>query len=64
MQILEEHGESETKDGVLEAGDSDSKANNSASAVPSEKSNSGDGDFTPVPPRVVESPTPAIAMTA
>lgn len=57
----EENGE--TKEAVLEAGDSDSKANNSISGVPSEKS-AGDGDFTPVPQRTVESPTPAIAMAA
>lgn len=47
---VEENGEAET-------GDSDSKANHSVSGV------SGDGDFTPLQQRV-ESPSPAIAMTA
>ncbi|KAA8645579.1 hypothetical protein EYZ11_001784 [Aspergillus tanneri] len=54
----------EIKEGVLETGDSDSKANQSASGVPSEKSNSGDGDLTPVPPNLTEASSPAIAMTA
>ncbi|KAL3469450.1 INO80 complex, subunit Ies4 [Aspergillus californicus] len=58
----EENGES--KEGVLETGDSDSRANQSASAVPSEKSNLGDGDLTPAPPNMVEASSPAIAMTA
>ncbi|KAI9925701.1 hypothetical protein ASPWEDRAFT_112810 [Aspergillus wentii DTO 134E9] len=49
---------------VLETGDSDSKANQSASGVPSEKSNSGDGGLTPVPQPMVEASSPAIAMTA
>ena len=48
---VEENGDAET-------GDSDSKANNSVSGV------SGDGDFTPLPQRVVDSPSTAIAMTA
>ncbi|KAL4897441.1 INO80 complex, subunit Ies4 [Aspergillus ambiguus] len=54
----------EAKEGVLETGDSDSKANQSASGVPSEKSNSGDGDLTPAPPTLGEASSPAIAMTA
>ncbi|PKY00624.1 DUF1711-domain-containing protein [Aspergillus campestris IBT 28561] len=58
----QENGES--KEGMLETGDSDSKANQSASGVPSEKSNSGDGDLTPVPPNIAEPSSPAIAMTA
>ncbi|KAE8144716.1 INO80 complex, subunit Ies4 [Aspergillus avenaceus] len=61
-QKPEENGESKVS--VLETGDSDSKANQSASGVPSEKSNSGDGDLTPVPPNIVEASSPAIAMTA
>ncbi|KAL5358931.1 INO80 complex, subunit Ies4 [Aspergillus floccosus] len=60
--LTEENGE--TKSGVLETGDSDSKANQSASGVPSEKSNSGDGDLTPAPPNITEASSPAIAMTA
>ncbi|KAL2824771.1 INO80 complex, subunit Ies4 [Aspergillus cavernicola] len=58
----EENGE--TKKGFLATGDSDSRANQSASAVPSEKSNSGDGDLTPAPPSMVEASSPAIAMAA
>ncbi|KAI9368278.1 INO80 complex, subunit Ies4 [Aspergillus egyptiacus] len=54
----------DAKEAVLETGDSDSRANQSASAVPSEKSNSGDGDLTPAPPTVVEASSPAIAMAA
>ncbi|KAL4801928.1 INO80 complex, subunit Ies4 [Aspergillus unguis] len=54
----------DTKEGVLETGDSDSRANQSASNVPSEKSNSGDGDLTPAHPSMVEASSPAIAMTA
>ncbi|KAE8377451.1 INO80 complex, subunit Ies4 [Aspergillus bertholletiae] len=54
----------EIKESVLETGDSDSKANQSASGVPSEKSNSGDGDLTPVPPNIAEASSPAIAMAA
>ncbi|KAK1150008.1 hypothetical protein N8T08_003566 [Aspergillus melleus] len=63
-QVSETDGE--IKEGVLETGDSDSKANQSASGVPSEKSNSGDGDLTPVPPNLTEasSPAPAMAMAA
>jgi hypothetical protein len=61
-QKQEENGE--TKEAVLETGDSDSRANQSASAVPSEKSNSGDGDITPAPPSMVEASSPAIAMAA
>ncbi|PYH30713.1 uncharacterized protein BO87DRAFT_400182 [Aspergillus neoniger CBS 115656] len=48
---------------VLETGDSDSKANQSASGVPSEKS-TGDGELTPAPPNLTEASSPAIAMTA
>lgn len=61
-QKQEENGE--TKEAVLETGDSDSRANQSASAVPSEKSNSGDGDLTPAHPSMVEASSPAIAMAA
>ncbi|KAJ9301289.1 hypothetical protein DTO271G3_1424 [Paecilomyces variotii] len=56
-----ENGESQ--DGVAETGDSDSKANNSA--IPSEKSNSGDDNLTPNPmSSMAQSPTPTISMTA
>ncbi|KAL4917094.1 INO80 complex, subunit Ies4 [Aspergillus aurantiobrunneus] len=61
-QKQEDNGE--TKEGVLETGDSDSRANQSASAVPSEKSNSGDGDLTPAHPSMVEASSPAITMVA
>ncbi|KAL4945942.1 hypothetical protein BDV06DRAFT_174455 [Aspergillus oleicola] len=54
----------ETKEGALTTGDSDSRANQSASAVPSEKSNSGDGDVTPAHPSMVEASSPALAMAA
>lgn len=37
---------------------------NGSSAVPSEKSNSGDGDVTPAPSNLVERSSPAIAMAA
>ncbi|PWY77110.1 hypothetical protein BO70DRAFT_397998 [Aspergillus heteromorphus CBS 117.55] len=53
----------EVKELGLETGDSDSKANQSASGVPSEKS-TGDGDLTPAPPNLTEASSPAIAMTA
>lgn len=56
----EENGDSQ--EGVTETADSDSKVDNSA--LPSEKSNSGDGDMTPNPMSVVDSPTPTIAMAA
>lgn len=64
---------SESKVAALESGDSDTKAGltapgtdtlNGSSAVPSEKSNSGDGDVTPVPSNIVEPSSPAIAMAA
>lgn len=49
-------------------GDSDSvsKANLMSSAVPSEKSNAGEGegDVSSLPPSTAQSPAPAIAMTA
>ncbi|KAL5334837.1 INO80 complex, subunit Ies4 [Aspergillus crustosus] len=61
-QKQEENGE--TKDGALLTGDSDSRANQSASGVASEKSNSGDGDLTPAPPSMVAPSSPAIAMAA
>ncbi|KAL4878262.1 INO80 complex, subunit Ies4 [Aspergillus karnatakaensis] len=61
-QKQEENGE--TKDGTLLTGDSDSRANQSASGIASEKSNSGDGDLTPAPPSMVEPSSPAIAMAA
>ncbi|RAL08646.1 uncharacterized protein BO97DRAFT_196461 [Aspergillus homomorphus CBS 101889] len=63
-QKPEENGEA--KEMALETGDSDSKANQSASGVPSEKSNGGDGDLTPLPSNIhdASSPAPAIAMTA
>ncbi|PWY78138.1 DUF1711-domain-containing protein [Aspergillus sclerotioniger CBS 115572] len=48
---------------ALETGDSDSKANQSASGVPSEKS-AGDGDLTPAPPNLTEASSPAIVMAA
>ncbi|KAH8692397.1 INO80 complex, subunit Ies4 [Talaromyces proteolyticus] len=48
--------------GVAINGDSDSKANQMSSAVPSEKSNLGESDITPLP--AAQSPAPAIAMTA
>ncbi len=41
-------------------GDSDSKANPMSSAVPSEKSNAGEGDLTSLPPSTAESPVPLI----
>ncbi|PGG98482.1 hypothetical protein AJ79_08854 [Helicocarpus griseus UAMH5409] len=40
------------------AGDADSKANNSVSAVESEKSNNGEGDSTPLPNNIASSPAP------
>lgn len=58
---------------VLESGDSDTKVGltapgtdtlNGSSAVPSEKSNSGDGDVTPAPSNIVGPSSPAIAMAA
>ncbi|KAL1961868.1 hypothetical protein VTN77DRAFT_992 [Rasamsonia byssochlamydoides] len=49
---------------IAENGDSDSKANQTGSAAPSEKSNLGDGDLTPLPASVADSPAPTIAMTA
>ncbi|KAJ5177424.1 INO80 complex subunit Ies4 [Penicillium coprophilum] len=61
------------KSTAVESGDSDSKpmlhvpgtdTANGSSAVPSEKSNSGDGDVTPAPSHLVEPSSPAIAMTA
>ncbi|RJE25829.1 INO80 complex subunit Ies4 [Aspergillus sclerotialis] len=61
-QKVEANGEA--KEVTLETGDSDSKANNSVSGVPSEKSHSGDGDITPVPQQMAGSPSPAIAMAA
>ncbi|KAK2756089.1 hypothetical protein FQN54_005496 [Arachnomyces sp. PD_36] len=45
-------------------GDAGSKANNSASAVESEKSNSGDGDATPMNTNAASSPAPAAAVAA
>lgn len=57
---------------AMESGDSDTKPTlhapgtdtaNGSSAVPSEKSNSGDGDITPAS-HLVEPSSPAIAMTA
>jgi hypothetical protein len=54
----------EMKETALDTGDSDSKANQSASGAPSEKSNSGDMDLTPAPPNITEASSPAIAMTA
>ncbi|PYH90363.1 hypothetical protein BO71DRAFT_334643 [Aspergillus ellipticus CBS 707.79] len=53
----------EVKELGLETGDSDSKANQSASGVPSEKS-TGDGDLTPAPPNITEASSPALAMAA
>ncbi|KAN0082032.1 INO80 complex, subunit Ies4 [Elaphomyces granulatus] len=52
------------RDGALETGDSDSKANIDGSIVPSEKSNSGDGELTPLPTSIATSPAPVIAMAA
>lgn len=57
---VEENGDS--KVAVLDATETDSKINNSASNVPSEKSNSGDSGLTPVPPPMVEASSPAIPM--
>jgi len=57
---VEETGDS--KAAVLDTGETDSKVDNSASNVPSEKSNSGDGGLTPVPPPMVEASSPAIPM--
>ncbi|KAJ5457550.1 hypothetical protein N7475_008938 [Penicillium sp. IBT 31633x] len=63
----------DSKAAALESGDSDTKpmlnvpgtdTANGSSAVPSEKSNSGDGDVTPAPSHLVEPSSPAIAMTA
>ncbi|KAJ5698199.1 hypothetical protein N7462_000204 [Penicillium macrosclerotiorum] len=62
----------EAKEVVLESGDSDTKVLtvpgpdtvNGSSAVPSEKSNSGDGDVTPAPFNLVEPSSPAVASTA
>lgn len=62
----------ENKVAALESGDSDTKAGlapgtdtvNGSSAVPSEKSNSGDGDVTPAPSNLAAPSSPAIAMTA
>ncbi|CRG91544.1 hypothetical protein PISL3812_08594 [Talaromyces islandicus] len=50
--------------GVVINGDSDSKAHLASSAVPSEKSNLGEGELTPLAASAAQSPTPAIAMTA
>ncbi|KAL4975916.1 INO80 complex, subunit Ies4 [Aspergillus desertorum] len=61
-QTQESNGEA--KEGLLESGDSDSRANKSPSGVPSEKSNSGDGDSTPAHPSMVEASSPAIVMAA
>ncbi|KAL2864907.1 uncharacterized protein BJX67DRAFT_196057 [Aspergillus lucknowensis] len=63
-QRQKQEANGETKEGVLETGDSDSRANQSASGVPSEKSNSGDGDLTPASPSMAEASSPAIAMAA
>lgn len=63
----------DAKVAVLESGDSDTKPTlaatgvdtaNGSSAVPSEKSHSGDGDVTPAPSNLVEPSSPAIAMAA
>jgi hypothetical protein len=54
----------DSADSLVENGDSDSKALNGNSAAPSEKSNIGDRDLTPLPTSVVNSPIPIIAMTA
>ncbi|KAL1979449.1 hypothetical protein VTN96DRAFT_5947 [Rasamsonia emersonii] len=54
----------EAKEGIVENGDSDSKANQTGSAAPSEKSNLGDGDLTPLPASVTDSPAPTITMAA
>jgi hypothetical protein len=56
----------ESKEGVVivENGDSDSKANQTGTSAPSEKSNLGDGDLTPLPTSVADSPAPTIAMVA
>jgi hypothetical protein len=55
---------SEGKGATTPTGESDSKANNSVSAVGSEKSNSGDGDVTPLPTHAASSPAPVIAVTS
>lgn len=54
----------ESTEGLTENGDSDSKAINGNSAAPSEKSNLGDRDLTPLPTSAADSPAPVIAMTA
>ncbi|KAJ5496305.1 INO80 complex subunit Ies4 [Penicillium fimorum] len=54
-----DHSDSKT---VLHAPGTDTA--NGSSAVPSEKSHSGDGDVTPAPSHLVEPSSPAIAMTA
>jgi len=55
---------SEGNAGTTPTGESDSKANNSVSAVGSEKSNSGEGDVTPLPTHAGSSPAPVIAVTS
>lgn len=58
----ENSGDGETKEAALDTAENDSKTNNGASGVPSEKSNSGDGDLTPAPAPLVEASSPAIPM--
>lgn len=52
----------ETKEAALDTAEAETKTNHDASGVPSEKSNSGDGDLTPVVPPMVEASSPAIPM--
>jgi hypothetical protein len=54
----------ESTENAVPNGDAGSKANNSTSAVESEKSNSGDGDVTPMNTNAASSPAPAAAMAA
>ncbi|EED12642.1 conserved hypothetical protein [Talaromyces stipitatus ATCC 10500] len=69
QQTTGESSGAEEVNGVTPAavnGDTDSvgKANPLSSAVPSEKSNVGEGDVSSLPPSTAQSPAPAIAMTA
>ncbi|KAJ5109736.1 hypothetical protein N7532_002381 [Penicillium argentinense] len=73
--LIAKSEDSDGKTAAIESGDSDSKPTlaapgtgtdtvNGSSAVPSEKSNSGDGDVTPAPSNLAEPSSPAIAMAA
>lgn len=59
------NGNSEASDSVLQPGDSDSKANNSSSAVESEKSNPGDMlEPMAISTPMANSPLPALPVIA